>query len=134
MQLWQVQESVTPVLIRGYDLVIRDVAISPDGETLAVALVGSPFFWLLDMAGNEPQRTLEGHRLRVNDLEFSPTGRIVASASRDGRIGLWDVESGELLRYLEGEGEVVTSLDFSADGSFLVSGLETGELILWGLP
>jgi WD40 repeat protein len=134
LQLWQVEESVAPTLIRGYDLVIRDVAISPDGETLAVALVGSPFFWLLDMARNEPQCILEGHRLRVNDLEFSPDGELIASASRDGRIGLWDVESGELLRYLEGDGEVVTSLDFAADGSLLVAGLEGGDIILWGLP
>jgi WD40 repeat protein len=134
LQLWQVEESVAPRLIRGYDLVIRDVAISPDGETLATALVGSPFFWLLDIAGNEPQRTLEGHRLRVNDLEFSPSGEIIASASRDGRIGLWDVESGALLRFLEGDGEIVTGLDFSADGSLLVAGLEGGGIILWGLP
>jgi WD40 repeat protein len=110
------------------------VAISPDGETMAVALVGAPFFWLLDMEGNEPQRTLEGHRLRVNDLEFSPNGEIIASASRDGRIGLWDAESGQLLRYLEGDGDVVTSLDFSADGSLLVAGLEGGGIILWGMP
>ncbi len=134
LQRWQVEDSVEPTLIRGYDLVIRDVAISPDGETLAVALVGSSFFWLLDMEGNEPQRTLEGHRLRVNDLKFSPNGEIIASASRDGRIGLWEVESGTLLRYLEGDGEVVTSLDFSADGSLLVLGLEGGGIVLWGLP
>jgi WD40 repeat protein len=133
LQLWQVEESVAPALIRGYDLVIRDVAISPDGETLAVALVGSPFFWLLDMARNEPQRILEGHRLRVNDLEFSPDGDLIASASRDGRIALWDVESGELLRFLEGDGRVVTSLDFATSGQLLASGLEDGTIMLWGI-
>lgn len=134
LQLWQVEEPLAPDLIRGYDLAIREVAISPDGETLAVALVGSTFFWLLDMEGVEPQRTLDGHRLRVNDLEFSPDGEIIASASRDGRIGIWEVESGELLRYLEGNGDIVTSLDFSADGNLLVAGFEDGNLILWGLP
>ncbi len=134
LQRWQVEESVQPTLIRGYDLVIRDVAISPNGKTLAVALVGSNFFWLLDMEGEEPQRTLEGHRLRVNDLEFSPDGEIIASASRDGRIGLWNVESGELLRYLEGDGEVVTSLDFSTDGGLLAIGSEDGRITLWSVP
>lgn len=134
LQLWQVEASVQPMLIRGYDLVVRDVAISPDGETLAVALVGSTFFWLLDLDGEQPQRTFEGHRLRVNDLEFSPDGEIIASASRDGRVGLWEVASGELLRYLEGDGEVVTSLDFSMYGSLLASGSEDGTVILWGIP
>jgi len=134
LQRWRVEESIAPELIRGYDLVIRDVEISPDGETLAVALVGSSFFWLLDMARDEPQRTLDGHSLRVNDLEFSPDGEIVASASRDGKIGLWDVESGALLRYLEGGGKIVTSLDFSADGRLLVGGLADGSVVLWGIP
>ena len=134
LQRWEVEEPLAPDLIRGYDLVVRDAAISPDGETLAVALVGSTFFWLLDVDGEVPQRTLEGHRLRINDLEFSPNGEIIASASRDGRIGLWDVASGKLLGYLEGDGEIVTGIDFTSDGGFMVSGSQDGSVTLWGLP
>jgi len=134
LQRWVVDSIEAPELIRGYDLSVRDVAISPDGETLAVALVGSSSFWLLDLQGNEPQRTLDGHRLRVNDLEFSPDGALVASASRDGRIGLWDVANGTVLRYLEPEGGIATSLDFSADGRLLAAGLEDGSVVLWGIP
>jgi WD40 repeat protein len=134
LQQWQVEEIISPELMRGYDLVVRDAALSPDGETLAVALVGSTFFWLLDVDGEVPQRTLEGHRLRINDLEFSPGGEIIASASRDGRIGLWDVASGMLLGYLEGDNEVVTSIDFTSDGVFMVNGSQDGSVVLWGLP
>lgn len=134
LQRWVVDSIEAPELIRGYDLVVRDVAISPDGETLAVALVGSSSFWLLDLQGNEPQRTLAGHRLRVNDLEFSPDGTIIATTSRDSRIGLWDVASGTVLRYLEPAGGIATSLDFSAGGRLLAGGLEDGSVILWGVP
>jgi WD40 repeat protein len=134
LQRWVVDSIDAPDLIRGYDLVVRDVAISPDGGTLAVALVGSSSIWLLDLQGSELQRTLDGHRLRVNDIEFSPDGTIIASASRDGRIGLWDVASGKVLRYLEPAGGIPTSLDFSTDGKLLAAGLEDGSVVLWGVP
>src|SRR5262245_10121715 len=45
-------------------------------------------------------RLFEGHRDYVRDVAFSPEGKYLASASRDGSVRLWAVNSGEEIRRL----------------------------------
>ncbi len=44
----------------------------------------------------QPSR-LEKHKSEVTSLSFSPNGRMLASASRDGTLILWDVSSGQFV-------------------------------------
>jgi COMPASS component SWD3 len=64
-------------------------------------------------------------------VAFSPDGRLLASASWDLTVKLWDVASGNELRSLTGHTGWVTSVAFSPDGAVLASGSETVRL--WGL-
>lgn len=134
LQLWQVEGYLPPVLLRGYNLAIRDVAFSPDAQQVAVAFAGSAYFWLLDLEQLQDPTVLEGHVFRVNSLAYAPQGEILASASRDATIRLWDVDLGETLYVLSGHKDGVTRVDFSPDGSLLASGSQDDTIIIWGLP
>lgn len=74
---------------------------------------------------------LQAHSKEIYTIKWSPTGPgtqnpnmnlILASASFDSTVRLWDVERGACIHTLTKHTEPVYSVAFSPDGKFLASG------------
>ncbi|XP_016906333.2 notchless protein homolog 1 [Apis cerana] len=76
---------------------------------------------------------LTGHQQLINDVKFSPNGRIIASASFDKSIKLWESNTGKYITSLRGHVQAVYSISWSADSRLLVSGSADSTLKVWSL-
>ncbi|MBA0677735.1 hypothetical protein Goari_019125, partial [Gossypium aridum] len=85
---------------------------------------------------------LREHSKEIYAIRWSPTGPgtnnpnqqlVLASASFDSTVKLWDVEQGKLLYSLNGHRDPVYSVAFSPNGEYLASGSLDKSMHVWSL-
>ncbi len=101
---------------------ITCVACSPKGTAVAGSTDSDNLIHVYSTSGQDVHQHLAGHSDVVLSLDYSPDGRLLASASRDNTVRIWDVEHGTEKAVIHGEGNIVRSVAFSPDGRFLAVG------------
>lgn len=59
----------------------------------------------------------------IHTLDFSPSGKFLASGATDSRVLLWDIGHGLMVGELKGHTDTIYTLKFSRDGEILASGV-----------
>ena len=81
---------------------------------------------------NRALNVLKDHVSAVMDVEFSPTGQELVSASYDRTVRLWDRASGHSKDiYHTKRMQRVFSAKFTPDSQYLLSGSDDGNIRLW---
>jgi WD40 repeat protein len=74
---------------------------------------------------------LVGHKESVNDAAFSPTGNILATASSDNTVKVWNANTGKMLHSINAHKQSLQSVRFSPDGGLFVTTGGDGFARLW---
>jgi WD40 repeat protein len=135
--LWQVPRGEALLLIPDAvdDCSVEALAFQPNGRLLAIAGIdwlatsghdGEVVLWNLD--GWKETGALPGG---ATAIAFHPAGQILACASLNRGVRLWNVEEDRVVVELKGHEDTVTCLAWSPDGKLLASAGEDRVVRLW---
>ena len=111
------------------------VAFSPDGQWLVAGDVsGQVSRWIINDIANPVLQSppLIGHSTRVNEIRFSPDGKLLATASFDRTVRVWNWEKQKNLPIILKDHDTwVVTFAFSKDSKKIVTGCKDGVLKVW---
>uniref|UniRef100_A0A915MGH1 Uncharacterized protein n=1 Tax=Meloidogyne javanica TaxID=6303 RepID=A0A915MGH1_MELJA len=125
-------------LAANVDYVLRIGSFSPEEDSkqkqMSISNAQSVELFLWEPAiKKQPIARLTGHQQLINQVQFSPDGRTIASASFDKSIKLWDGWTGKFQTSLRGHVGPVYQIAWSSDSRLLVSGSADSTLKVWNM-
>ncbi|MCV6637261.1 WD40 repeat domain-containing protein [Candidatus Albibeggiatoa sp. nov. NOAA] len=108
---------------------------APDNQHIATLWgsdkTGGTVVRLFDSFTDKTTYAFKGHTNNVFSLKFLQQGKLLASASRDSTIRIWDVENGAALRVLQGHHASINMLISNAQQNELFSAGYDGKILRW---
>jgi WD40 repeat protein/serine/threonine protein kinase len=145
VRLWDPAEPKLLDTLKGHNGAVTAVVFSP--LKLAILVTGGKdrTVRVWDTAADRDQElgvrkerlkgTLKGHGHWVLGLAFSPDGKVLASASRDGTVKLWYPQVGQEEEItLVGDHGWITAVAFSPASDTLAAACQDGTVKVWHAP
>ncbi len=132
IKVWdcQVQPPNLTCAVANLDAVARSLRFTPDGSAL-LSVGDGPGITVRDGKTLAVLRVIGRDEGLLEALAVGREGTWCAAGRSDGRIIIWDLNSGDLFHELRGHESPVTALYSAPLRDLLVSGDETGWLMMW---
>jgi WD40 repeat protein len=103
---------------------------SPSGEYLGI-IDADYSLQVLDLDAARILYTISEHGDWIRNIAWSADGTLLATASDDQMVGIWNARTGEMQHFLSGHTDWVRDVDFSSDNKLLASVGDDGVIRFW---
>ncbi len=119
-------------LVQAHDSVLNGtLSHSAFWESPTIFMPGPGTVTLIDTVAPQIKRELPNRAGTITAMTFSKDGGMLAIASSDRSVTLWDLHNSVPLARLIGHLGTITAMDFASDGKVLASASEDGTVKLW---
>ncbi|HET6575406.1 MAG TPA: c-type cytochrome domain-containing protein [Fimbriiglobus sp.] len=130
-KVWDLKAKESVMTFPGHQSIVYAVALSKDGSAgFSVGADKQLRTWKPSGEGKQV-KAVGGHGDEVFKLAASPTGAVLATASGDKTVKLWDENKVSNTRTLQGLTDFVFAVAFSPDGHLVAGGSYDGEVRVW---
>ncbi|MGI9371657.1 MAG: c-type cytochrome [Hyphomicrobiales bacterium] len=113
---------------------VKSIQVSKESShALSGSFDYSMIYWALTDGKPEIVYRIDTHDGAVNSAVFLPGGEKAISASDDGTLGVWDLQTGELIKRFEGHSHKVVKVTVNQAGTMAVSAAWDRTARLWDL-
>ncbi|MBX3010492.1 MAG: NACHT domain-containing protein [Caldilineaceae bacterium] len=115
IRVWEVNTGQLVNTLVGHQREVNTMTMHPQGHFLATGETDTSMIYLWDLHTTETRARASrlGYRNWANAVAFHPQEPLLAGASADGKVHLWDGATGRYLQALHGKKRMGTSLLFS---------------------
>ena len=133
VRIWDAYSGKQTLHLTGHNGLAYCARWSPDGQFLASSGNTTVRLWRFTGTNAESLTVFTGHTGHVSRVAWNPKGILLASASADKSIRLWDTKAMKPVANLGGHVDWVHDLAWSPDGKILASGagINDGTVRLW---
>lgn len=116
-------------------ILLADLAYSPDGKHIATVSQrnGPHAVQVWNAIGGKLVANLLNDPVGMISVAYSPSGRLLATGSSDGRVILWDAQTFKVLRQWKSLSKPVIRLAFSPDSDSLAAACENRGASVWSV-
>ena len=136
VRVWDTETWETRFIAFGHENVVLDVDFNSDGTQLAsTGLDGRIIFWNARNGSSlnsiEPRFNDQGEVVTINAITFSPDDTLIATATSNNVVRLWNLETDKLVDTLAGHAATVNDIAFDTTGDVIVTASADGTAKIW---
>jgi len=87
--------------------------------------------YLWDLKTGQKKFDLFGHKDSVSTVQFNMDGSLLATASYDSTVKVWNTQDGSLIKSLEGPTEAMECITWHSKGNIILGGSSDASCWMW---